>query len=144
MLSYQCPPLRVLVVDDHELTRFSLKLAFANQNNIELVGLASNGKEAIEMVEHHHPDVVILDLQMPVMDGLSASTHIKSLDPNTQIIAYSSVEDPQLEVMSQTAPIDVFCKKDTATKDLINLVKQLGTRNSKHRNNATNLHYTEK
>lgn len=144
MLSYQCPPLRVLVVDDHELTRFSLKLAFANQNNIELVGLASNGKEAIEMVEHHHPDVVILDLQMPVMDGLSASTHIKSLNPNTQIIAYSSVEDPQIEVMSQTAPIDVFCKKDTATKDLINLVKQLGSRHSNHRNSSITRRYTPK
>jgi DNA-binding NarL/FixJ family response regulator len=129
MLSYHCPTLRVLVVDDHELTRFSLKLALSGQKNIELVGLASNGKEAIEMVERYHPDVVILDLQMPVMDGLSASSHIKNLDPNTQIIAYSSVEDPQIEVMSQTAPIDVFCKKDTETKDLINIVKQLGTRN---------------
>jgi two-component system vancomycin resistance associated response regulator VraR len=143
MLSYQCPALRVLVVDDHELTRFSLKLAFANQNNIELVGLASNGKEAIEMVEHHHPDVVILDLQMPVMDGLSASSYIKSLNPNTQIIAYSSVEDPQIEVMSQTAPIDVFCKKETATKDLIDLVKQLGSRNCNSRDSSKNKRYTE-
>lgn len=144
MLSYQCPALRVLVVDDHELTRFSLKLAFANQNNIELVGLASNGKEAIEMVEHHQPDVVILDLQMPVMDGLSASSYIKSLNPNTQIIAYSSVEDPQIEVMSQTAPIDVFCKKETATKDLIDLVNQLGSRNCNYRDSSNNKRYTEK
>ncbi|MBD0347218.1 MAG: response regulator transcription factor [Coleofasciculus sp. Co-bin14] len=126
MLSYQHPAVRVLVVDDHELTRFSLKLALSSQKNIELVGLASNGKEAIDMVEQYRPDVVILDLQMPVMDGLSASSYIKSIEPNTHIIAYSSVEDPQIEVMSQTAPIDVFCKKDTATNDLINLVQQLG------------------
>ena len=128
MLSCQNSVLRVLVVDDHELTRFSLKLALQSQNNIELVGLASNGLEAIEMVERYHPDVIILDLQMPVMDGLSASTKIKNIEPNAQIIAYSSVEDPQVEVMSQTARIDAFCKKDTATQDLIALVKQLGHR----------------
>ena len=120
--------LRVLVVDDHELTRFSLKLALQSQKNIQLVGLASNGREAIEMVERHHPDVIILDLQMPVMDGLSASTHIKNMEPKTQIIAYSSVEDPQVEVMTQTARIDAFCKKDAATQDLIALVKELGER----------------
>lgn len=127
----QKPILRVLVVDDHELTRFSLKLALQSQRNIELVGLASNGKEAIEMVERHHPDVIILDLQMPVMDGLSASNHIKNMQPNTQIIAYSSVDDPQVEVMSQTARIDAFCKKDTATHDLIALVKEMGERVNK-------------
>jgi DNA-binding NarL/FixJ family response regulator len=142
MLSCQHPVLRVLVVDDHELTRFSLKLALSSQKNIELVGLASNGKEAVEMVERHHPDVIILDLQMPVMDGLSASSYIKSIEPNTQIIAYSSVDDPQIEVMSQTAPIDVFCKKDTATKDLINLVQQLGNRNVDGSNGRANKSYT--
>jgi two-component system vancomycin resistance associated response regulator VraR len=130
MLSCQQSMLRVLVVDDHELTRFSLKLALQSHNNIELVGLASNGQEAIEMVKRHHPDVIILDLQMPVMDGLSASTHIKTINPSTQIIAYSSVDDPQVEVMSQTARIDAFCKKDTATQDLIALVKKLGQRDN--------------
>ncbi|MBD1831335.1 response regulator transcription factor [Trichocoleus sp. FACHB-90] len=132
MLSCQHPLLRVLVVDDHELTRFSLKLALQNQANIELVGLASNGQEAVEMVERYHPDVIILDLQMPVLDGLSASTQIKHIDPHAQIIAYSSVEDPQIEVMSQTARIDAFCKKDTATQELIALVKQLGQRAVSH------------
>jgi DNA-binding NarL/FixJ family response regulator len=128
MLSCQSSNLRVLVVDDHELTRFSLKLALQNQDNIELVGLAGNGQEAIEMVRRHAPNVIILDLTMPVMDGWSASTQIKRIAPDTQIIAYSSVEDAQLEAKSQSAKIDVFCKKDTATQDLVKLVRQLGQR----------------
>lgn len=132
MLSCEHTTLRVLVVDDHELTRFSLKLAFSSQENMELVGLASNGQEAIEMVERHHPDVIILDLQMPVMDGWSASTHIKVINPNTQIIAYSSVEDPTLKDISQTDSLDAFCKKDTATPELIKLVKELGERAAAH------------
>ena len=122
---------RVLVVDDHELTRFSLSLALRHQVEVDLVGLASNGREAIEMVEQHHPDVIIIDLQMPIMDGLSASLHIKSIFPSTKIIAYSSLEDPQTEVMIQTAKIDAFCKKETGTNDLIALVKQLGQRATK-------------
>lgn len=128
MLSCERPTLRVLVVDDHELTRFSLKLAFSCQDNIELVGLASNGQEAIEMVQRHHPDVIVLDLQMPVMDGWSASTCIKNIDPNTQIIAYSSLEDPKLKEIAATDSLDAFCKKDTATPELIKLVKELGER----------------
>jgi DNA-binding NarL/FixJ family response regulator len=130
MLSCQPSTLRVLVVDDHELIRFSLKVAFSSQENIELVGLASNGQEAIEMVKRHHPDVIILDLQMPVMDGWSASTQIKDIAPNTQIIAYSSMEEPKLKD-SDTLPsdcLDAFCQKDTATQELIALVRQLGQR----------------
>lgn len=131
MLSCKPSTLRVLVVDDHELTRFSLKLALSQQENIELVGLASNGQEAIEMVLSYRPDVIILDLQMPVMDGWSASTQIKHIEPNTQIIAYSSVEDPKCKDISQTDSLDAFCKKDTATPELIALVRELGQRATK-------------
>lgn len=126
MLSCECKVLRVLIVDDHELTRFSLKLALQRQAGIELVGLASNGREAIELTERYCPDVIVLDLQMPVLDGLSASMQIKSAHPNTKILAYSSLEDPQTEVMLQTAKVDAFCKKDTAIQDLIAMVNRLG------------------
>lgn len=125
MLTCDQSKVRVLVVDDHELTRFSLSLALRSQRDIELVGLASNGMEAIALAKQHHPDVIILDLQMPVLDGLSASTQIKATHPEIQILAYSSLDDPQTEVMVQTANVDAFCTKDTATHDLISLVRQL-------------------
>lgn len=128
MLACERSKVRVLVVDDHELTRFSLSLVLQTQQNVELVGLASNGQEAIELVRQYRPDVIILDLQMPIMDGLSASTQIKTIDPNTQILAYSSLEDPQTEVMVQTGKIDAFCTKDTDTSTLIGLVLQLAQR----------------
>ncbi|MGA7932095.1 MAG: response regulator transcription factor [Kovacikia sp.] len=133
MLTAEQSRIRVLVVDDHELTRFSLSLALRSQEDLEMVGLADNGRQAINMVKQHYPDVVILDLQMPVMDGLSASIHIKAIHPEIQIIAYSSLEDPQTEVMIQTAQVDAFCKKDTATSDLIALVRQLGQRINSNR-----------
>ncbi|MBD2387973.1 response regulator transcription factor [Cylindrospermum sp. FACHB-282] len=128
MLSCESSTLRVLVVDDHELTRLTLKLAFSCQENIQVVGLASNGQEAIEMVKCCHPDVIILDLQMPVMDGWSASGHIKAISPNTQILAYSSVEDTYIHETKAMSSFDDVCKKDAPTTQLIALVRQLGQR----------------
>ncbi|MGF1482425.1 MAG: response regulator transcription factor [Cyanophyceae cyanobacterium] len=119
-------PIFVLVVDDHELTRISLKLLLSRQQNIRVVGSASNGKEAVELAKQFPPDVAILDLQMPVMDGLSAAYEIKKLNRHTQVIAYSCVEDPQAEVMSQTVPVDLFYPKDISSEILLNSVLRLG------------------
>jgi two-component system, NarL family, vancomycin resistance associated response regulator VraR len=126
MISLERPVLRVLVADDHELTRFSLKMALKRQAGIELVGLAANGMEAVELVRRHMPDVVILDLQMPVMDGMSAANEIKRIAPGVQILAYSSLEDPKIDRLLQEATISDVCRKDTSTIDLIAKVRQLG------------------
>jgi DNA-binding NarL/FixJ family response regulator len=128
MLSCESFSLRVLLVDDHELTRLSLQLAFSCQENIQVVGLASNGQEAIEMVKSSQPDVIVLDLHMPVMDGWCASRYIKSISPNTQILAYSSIEDHYLQQTKAMHNFDDVCKKDAPTNELIALVRQLGHR----------------
>lgn len=119
--------LRVLIADDHELTRYSLKLVLSTRQSITLVGVACNGKEALEMAQKHSPDVLVMDLQMPLMDGFSASQEIKRLLPQAQIIAYSSLEG----VKKETNAIDAFCSKETPTEDLVNLIKQLGKDPSK-------------
>jgi two-component system, NarL family, vancomycin resistance associated response regulator VraR len=126
MISLERPVLRVLVADDHELTRFSLKMALKNQAGIELVGLAEDGLQAIELVKRYQPDVIILDLQMPVLDGMSAANEIKRIAPYIQILAYSSLEDPKIDRLLQEATITEVCRKDTPTSDLISKVRQLG------------------
>ncbi|MBE9207915.1 response regulator transcription factor [Nostoc sp. LEGE 06077] len=128
MLSCESSALRVLVVDDHELTRLTLQLAFSCQENMQVVGLASNGQEAIEMVKRYQPDVIVLDLQMPIMDGWSASSQIKAISPHTQILAYSSVEEGNSPRAIGMTSFDDFCKKDVSTTELIALVRQLGHR----------------
>jgi two-component system, NarL family, vancomycin resistance associated response regulator VraR len=82
--------------------------------------------EAVELVRRHMPDVVILDLQMPVMDGMSAANEIKRIAPGVQILAYSSLEDPKIDRLLQEATISDVCRKDTPTIDLIAKVRQLG------------------
>lgn len=128
MMSIQQSCVRLLIVDDHELTRLFLKSLFSNRENVEVVGLASNGQEGIKLAELYVPDVIILDLQMPVVDGLSAASWIKGVAPQTKIIVYTSLEDPQTEVMIQTAPVDEFCRKDVSTETLIEMVEGLGMR----------------
>ena len=118
--------IRVLIVDDHELTRLTLKLTFSHQENIQLVGVGTNGKEAIELVKEFHPDVIILDLQMPVVDGWNASCQIKAISPQTQIIAYSSMENNKFSDSKAIGKWDAYCQKDVPTRELIALVKQLG------------------
>jgi DNA-binding NarL/FixJ family response regulator len=131
MLMSSCddsPPLRVLLVDDHELTRLSLKLTFSNLPDMLVVGSARNGQEAVEMVKFSRPDVVVLDLHMPVMDGWRASGYIKAISPNTQILAYSSSEDAHLQQTKSMTSFDDVCNKDAPTNQLVSLVKRLGQR----------------
>lgn len=129
MLMLSCEPssLRVLVVDDHDLTRLTLQIALECQKNIQVVGFARNGRDALEIVKREHPDVIILDLQMPVMDGWMASSQIKAIAPDTKIIVYSSQEEnkqsPDRNVRGEW---DAFCRKDIPTKDLIALVHEIG------------------
>lgn len=131
MLSCEPSTLRVLVVDDHELTRMTLQMVLSCQKNMQVVGLATNGQEAVDMVKRHQPDVIVLDLQMPVMDGWTASGKIKEIAPNTQIIAYSSVEDAKnVGINNDMGSWDVFCKKDVPTTELIALVRELGNGNN--------------
>lgn len=117
--------LRILIADDHELTRFTLKLALKGEPGIELVGSAKDGAEAVEMTQQYRPDVVILDLQMPILDGLSAAGQIKALCPQTQIMAYSSLEEPKVERFLREGTIDVFCRKDTTLAEILTKVKVL-------------------
>lgn len=136
MLTEQQPKIRILIVDDHQLTRLSLKLLLSQYSDLEVIGLASNGQEAIEKVQQSRPDVMLLDLQMPVLNGLSAAGKIKQFAPQTRIVAYTSLEDPQTEVISHTAPIDRFCQKDIPIEQLLKIINDLGRRSPAFRDTS--------
>ena len=117
--------LRVLVVDDHELTRCTLQLALSLQACIGTVEVATNGKEAIAKVHKHEPDVVVMDLHMPVMDGWTASSAIKTKYPHIKIVAYSAADGGKARAISNGASIDAFCDKGACTRSLLAAIRSV-------------------
>lgn len=89
--------IRLLIVDDHKVVRQGLRFLLQNEADIEIVGEAADGEQAIEAVREHLPSVVLLDLLMPKMDGITALRSIKEISPSTQVIILTSHQgDDQL------------------------------------------------
>jgi len=91
-------PVRVLVVDDEPDVRAFVWLALATDPDFVVCGEAANGAEAVDLVSDLHPDVVLLDIRMPVMDGIEAARKIKSICPGTRIVVLSAHPSSVAEV----------------------------------------------
>ena len=89
-------PIRVLLVDDHAIVREGLAALLADEPGLEVVGQAADGEQAVERTGALSPDVVLMDLVMPEMNGISATRAIRQRCPNTQIIALTNFKDQEL------------------------------------------------
>jgi NarL family two-component system response regulator LiaR len=113
---------RILIVDDHAVVRQGLITFLELQDEIEVVGEASNGKEAIQKVQELEPDVVLMDLVMPVMDGLTAIKQIKQLRPSTEVIALTSFADDEKVFTAIRSGATGYLLKDVQPNDLVKAV----------------------
>ncbi|GIK40275.1 MAG: hypothetical protein BroJett011_41080 [Chloroflexota bacterium] len=102
-------PIRVLIADDHPRSRRGLRALLATLPTIKVIGEAADGQEAVNLVETYQPDVVLMDAQMPVMDGLAASRCIKRQWPQIKIIMLTVYNGHRSE--ANAAGIDVFLAK---------------------------------
>jgi NarL family two-component system response regulator LiaR len=89
-------PIRVMIVDDHNVVRSGLSAFLMAFDDLQLVGEASNGAEALRLCEKFHPDVVLMDLVMPIMDGAAATKAIRERFPDIQILALTSFKEQDL------------------------------------------------
>ena len=88
-------PIRVLIVDDHALVREGTRQLLELEDGLLVVGVAANGVEALRQVEETHPDVVLMDIEMPEMDGIEATARIAANFPGTAVLALSAYDDDQ-------------------------------------------------
>ncbi len=128
-MEVRCQPIRTLVVDDsaaalHSICRF-LKL----QANIELVGTATDGCQGLTSAHDLHPDLVLLDVQMPVMNGIEAATRLRQDLPDTHIIMVTVHDSPEVRQACRESGADGFIAKEHLDEELPTLIEHIFARN---------------
>lgn len=116
-------PIRIVIVDDHAMLRMGLSVFLMSYDDLKLVGEAANGKEALAMCAEHHPDVVLIDLMMPIMNGITATRRIREEFPDIQVIALTSFgEEGLIKDVIEAGAISYLFKKVSAD-DLANAIR---------------------
>jgi NarL family two-component system response regulator LiaR len=115
--------IRLVIVDDHKVVRNGLKIFLSLFEDIEVVGEAQNGQQALEQCLQHEPDVVLMDLVMPVMDGPTAIQHIREQLPSIEFIALTSFEEDALVHRAITNGAISFLYKDVEEEELVNAIR---------------------
>jgi DNA-binding NarL/FixJ family response regulator len=117
--------IRILVAEDHTVTRLGLRFIVESHDRLELVGEAINGADAVEKVKQAQPDVVILDVEMPVMDGIAAAAEIRAESPKTKIVMFTSHKSEQDIFSALAAGANGYCIKDTTDDRLLNAIESV-------------------
>jgi DNA-binding NarL/FixJ family response regulator len=120
-------PIRVLIVDDHAVVRNGLKTVLRIYDDLEVVGEASNGKEAVDLCRQVRPDVVLMDLMMPIMDGAEATKAIRQRCPQMQVIALTSFKEKELVQGALEAGAIGYLIKNVSTEELVDAIRAAHT-----------------
>jgi DNA-binding NarL/FixJ family response regulator len=116
-------PIRILLVDDHSVVRQGLRMFLSLDPDLEVVGEASNGVDGIEEARSLKPDVVLMDLAMPVMDGITAIQNLRKEFPNIEVIALTSILEDEKVIGAIRAGAIGYLLKDTQADELCRAIK---------------------
>jgi DNA-binding NarL/FixJ family response regulator len=117
--------LRILIVDDHEVVRRGLHALLGTQGGWEVVGEAGNGPDAVKKVNQIKPDVVVMDITMPVMSGLDATRLIMETAPQTKVLIFTMHDSEQMMQSALEAGARGYVLKSNAASDLIAAIRAL-------------------
>ena len=116
-------PIRILIADDHSVVRQGLKMFLALDPELEVIGEAENGAEAVRLAGELRPDVVLMDLLMPVMDGITAIENIRATLPDIEVLAVTSVLEDTAVIRAIRAGAIGYMLKDTQADELCRAIK---------------------
>lgn len=112
----------MLVVDDHALFAEALMLTLAIDDRIEVVGCASNGAEAVSLAQGLRPDVVLMDVHMPTMDGIEATRRVRRVSPRSQVVMVTGGRSSEVAAQALAAGATRYLTKDTPALTLIDAI----------------------
>ncbi len=116
--------IRVLLVDDQHLVRAGLRMLCESADDLTVVGEADNGRDAVRLAEHTHPDVVVMDLRMPGVDGITATGRILAHRPAVRVLVLTTFGDDDHLYPALTAGACGFLLKDAAPADLLDGIRR--------------------
>ena len=116
-------PVRVLITDDHLIVREGLRLILETAEGIEVVGEACDGMECLQLVPELKPDVVLMDLQMPHMDGITAIAHLRREHPDIAIVILTTFNEDDLMIRGLQAGARGYLLKDTSRENLLDTIQ---------------------
>lgn len=116
-------PVRLLIADDHPIVRAGFEGMLAEMPDLEVVGEAENGEEAVRLAERLRPDVVLMDLRMPVVDGVEATHRIKEGDPNANVLVLTTYDSDADILRAIEAGATGYLLKDTPREELFRAIR---------------------
>jgi DNA-binding NarL/FixJ family response regulator len=117
-------PARILIADDHDLVRGGYQLMLDREPDLEVVGEASNGREAVELCQKLLPDLVLMDVRMPEMDGIEATRKIKSELPTISVLVVTTYDNPDYLFEAVEAGAAGYVLKDAPRRQLLDAVRR--------------------
>ncbi|MFB6290945.1 MAG: response regulator [Candidatus Bipolaricaulia bacterium] len=118
-------PIKLVIVDDHRVVRSGVKALIETEPELEVIGEAGDGREAVTKVKSHGPDVVLMDLVMPEMDGVEATSKITKLSPAPKILILTSFSEEERIIQAIKAGASGYLIKDASPNELVQAIKDV-------------------
>jgi len=117
------PPIKVAIADDHHLFRAGVRASLSGRKDIQMVGEAENGMQLLNLLKHMRPDVILLDIQMPIMDGYATLPEIKKLYPHIKVIMLSMINDASMITRMMEIGANSYLTKESDAETIYEAIK---------------------